>query len=337
MGIIDIFANKLLTIMIKSNFKIILIGLILVLFSSCNNDNSISQNKSTIDSTTDEIYNDTIKSKLYTFVSNETYINENSSSLIYIGSVIYNEAKDLSSIKAPSGLKYNEIEYGALYNKELYFTKSEPSLSETNKIFQKIKSSTALQNASFIYSSPITFHNHKELHFLGMKNTGLQLDSIFSNLKYNSCDMEYKNGLIYKYYNEVATITMDYPTNGIIKNNYITTDKDKMAYVNSITYGRVSYMILEFNSNNDLIKNIVKKMYKGEKLSEEETKSISQVAVCILRFDDNMHPKITKGNSELISDFYKNSISTSITHITFSALSIKDNSNYGITFHVDMR
>ena len=27
-------------------------------------------------------------------------------------------------------------------------------------------------------------------------------------------------------------------------------------------------MILEFNSNNDLIKNIVKKMYKGEKLSD---------------------------------------------------------------------
>jgi len=85
MGIIDIFANKLLTIMIKSNFRIILSGLILVLFSSCNNDNSISQNKSTIDSTTDDIYNDTIKSKLYTFVSNETYINENSSPLIYIG------------------------------------------------------------------------------------------------------------------------------------------------------------------------------------------------------------------------------------------------------------
>ena len=85
--------------MIKSNFKIILIGLILVLFSSCNNDNSISQNKSTIDSTTDEIYNDTIKSKLYTFVSNETYINENSSSLIYIGSVIYNEAKEIFTFR----------------------------------------------------------------------------------------------------------------------------------------------------------------------------------------------------------------------------------------------
>jgi hypothetical protein len=327
----------------EKNLIIILIFLILVFFISCDNENTIVDNGHITDSIKedtihkDTIYQDTIKSKIYNFCLADVPVSAKSYDHIFIGSALYHKANGLYSINAPENMRYEEIEYGTFYNQELYFTKGTPSLSETNKLFKEIASAPISQNGTFIYSSPVTFHNHRELYLWGMKNRGIELDSIFSGRTYKWQKMLHKNGLIYTFYNELATIAMDYPEKSLLKNILTPQEKDSLVYVNSITYGKLCYMIAEFDISNDTAKEIIIKLLKGEKLSQDEVKIISQVNVCVVSFNEKAEPIIINGHESLISNFYSNSQKLSFTPLTFSVLSLTDNSESSISYTVDMK
>jgi hypothetical protein len=297
-------------------------------FTSCDNTQGNSNNiidvkeegDSVLIDTTQNIssYSDTLTCKEYRVTYSEIPVLNAFRENVYIGSVMRRDYSCDGLSLYSGNQEYDSIEYGAIYGANFLFIKGTPSYKDTESLFLKVKDNTFFESNSFSTSSPIEFHNHKELYYLGMKICGLPMDSICGEGKYTNVEMQYKNGLFLPVENTLFSIIADFPENGFLfKDKSQKQNYSDLVYVNSISYGRKMYVIIESDYPVNKLKSIFYKLSRKHELNEEEKNIALNSVVWTVTLDKTLSPHTVNGNATLLSDLVAIMGKSEIIPVTF--------------------
>lgn len=276
---------------------------------------------------------------IFTIKGSKIFINPYIRQQIYHGNMINNESESIYNITNYKQYIFENITIGGFINGYFYANKFKyPSKKESDLLAKKIINTTTFQNESFNYDEkPIIYNSYKQLNFLGVSNLGIKLEELISGKSYLNSEIKKQKGMIYTYSHELFYLIMDYPeklSNNGIENEYYYTN---LSYISQITYGKTALLIVETNSDVDIVQKIIKKLMQSYSLNDKEIGLISNADFYYLFFDNNGDIQTVKGNSDLVTK-YKSSIEKNdIMPLSFSLNKYSDNSVSQLKFKLHLK
>jgi hypothetical protein len=223
---------------------------------------------------------------------------------IYVGNILYVNASTLQEPKFVSNINYLEkIDIMCEYNANYYHTTELPSYDATHNIINKLPNDIE-QNGNFNTSSPVKLKSLKALHFYSEAKIGIPLDEVFFSDGYKNHANDNCNFQLYKLYQAVCQVYMDYPMGKLLSNNFSDEEKNNMAIIN---IGKTAYMVIDSDNN-----------------------------CVIITFDSYGRAIITRGDIELKSSFSKLFSQQKLRPIDFNIQRISDYFIAELKYHVDM-
>ena len=305
--------------------------IIMAILFSCGDDENISVKPQTKDSIkTDTIKADTVKADTvrgdstrdsldwyhlenvqpidYNLSTDLIPVYEASYKNIYVGNILYVNASTLQEPKFVSNINYLEkIDIMCEYNPNYYHTTELPSYEATHNIINQLPDGIE-QNGGFYSSSPIKLKSLKALHFYSEARIGMPLDEVFFSDGYKNHANDNRNFQLYKLYQTVCQVCMDYPMGKLLSNNFSDEEKNNMAIINNINIGKTAYMVIDSDNN-----------------------------CVIITFDSYGRAIITRGDIELKSSFSTLFSQQKLRLIDFNIQRISDYFIAELKYHVDMR
>lgn len=272
--------------------------------------------------------------RIYNISGSRLAINELTNRKVYHGNLINKTLNGLAHVIDYPKYTYNPITVGSFVNGRAFIKTISPSHQETERLSKEIAQSLPTQSLQFNYSSPIKYTSYKQLNLLGNGNLGINLEKEISGHLYLEKEMDKKNGLIYSYSMALFDIVMDNQVEIITEKITDIVLLSNLAYVKSINYGRVAYLLIETDEHEKDVNKLIRKIFKNEALDANETSLLSKLDAYYLYFDNDLKIKVCKGKEEIIKK-YINSISDSnIIPLTFSIQSYIDHSVTNINYTV---
>lgn len=251
-----------------------------------------------------------VKSRLF-------YFDQKSRANCFLGQLVNSDLKHNKTTESvKSGLKYYPLMCGGLDT--LVFKIELPSTNSMDSILQVInKYNIENHPVTFIYNED-EYKSPKELYLLFSYNN-LRMDSLIYNEKYNKVQMNKKNGYIYTSTELHYTLYIDTPRQ-LLMNEYIIDefDKSKIAYIKSIGYGKIKYLLVETDFTKEQVKQSLTKVKNKEALTIEESSILSTSNIYMITVDSDGINKV-KGEKDVIDNFYHNKeYKTTELYCTFS-------------------
>ena len=154
------------------------------------------------------------------------------------------------------------------------FENKKPSLELQKEMEEVLLSNLSNQSSSFGFNSGQTYASRKELHFAGLTAFGLELDQLMG-ASYKTQELaDNRMGCIFEYKHIFTTLVGDNPSEEPkLPSNIIETET---ATIGSISYGRYGYLVAEIAiKNSKVIKSILQKIARSEKLTDEDDQVIA--------------------------------------------------------------
>jgi|GEM_PF-6638602 len=235
---------------------------------------------------------------VYHFKTNKFFINQKINNEIYLGNILNYKFSDFPNLQTFEDYIFNDVTVvaditidGKMYVEEW----KTPSKSHLDELAQRIIKDIPKENKTYNVGEPILFRSYNYLHFLSMANLGFGIDEVIQENLYPDKNMEKDIGLIYSYSQSLFSILIDpsflqprEETDFILQNN--------LSYINTITYGKTAFLIVESDGSKQSINSIIKKVMLNENLSNEEKIFINNMDIYYLYFSPN--GILQKGKSE---------------------------------------
>lgn len=278
------------------------------------------------------------KQRLYSIECTEMFINHSIKDKIFHGNLVNNQLSSYADLIDYPQYTYDPITIGAFVNRKVYVDTIYPSLSKVEKMANEIIESLPHQNSQFYYcSAPISYTSHRELNLLGIGNIGVELDKLISGYSYSEKEMSKKTGLIYSYSSVLFDIIMDIPKKNIEEEITDEQTLSSLSYINSVSYGRTSFLIVETNMEENKVKDLIQKAIERKTLNANENSIIDGLDIYYLHFDTNKKLIKEFGNSNNIINEYINSMKNAdIIPLTFSVSTYPIHSIGSIIFNVNL-
>lgn len=263
------------------------------------------------------------------------FITSSVRSQIYHANLIKNSFVLGEDIKAEGNYTFNPITFSAHVSGELYIKESvTPSKEVSDAMYEEIIANTPTQSDQLSISSPYQFNSYKHLHLLGVGNLGLKLDELVTGNSYMNQEMGDRTGLLYTYSNVMFHSIMDL-SQKLITEDLPDAEADKLAYINSIGYGRTALLIVESDYDYTLSKSVVSKIAKGESLTDEEKQVEASLTATYLYFDKDGAVRSSTGYQSIAA--YNEGFSTQpIIPLNFSVSNYKDDAVGDLEFSFPM-
>lgn len=240
---------------------------------------------------------------------------------LFIGNVFAQDAEKANTLKLPDNLELNKIYTVGLVNGKVYESTATPSFSVTDSLFQLVVKAKPTQSESFFFSStPVIYHSEKFLHLWGLGNYGVNLDSLV--YKDNNGKMKRKTGLIYILCNELFSLSMD--VEPIIKTPLAQELLSQLVYINDISYGRFTLLLVESDAKEQKVKILMNKLRLKSELTAEDKDLLKSLDVYNVGFNTSLHPNVKIGDYTLATDFFDGKINPDIIPLTFSVCRLAD-------------
>lgn len=262
--------------------------------------------------------------RIYRITGDRVFVAPSFVGQVYPGHLI-NRRTDYRTLTTYDRYTYNPIRMTALVGNRLYEHEAVPSFDAVHEMAQQIMVDLPQQNSGLHLSSPIPYYSYRHLHLLGYGNMGLNLDESVSGKSYKQKEMTKRTGMIYASVHELFRISMDYPEKLIVE----TIDEGElpdMSYINSISYGKTSLLIVESDSDFTPVKVVVGKVARGENLSADEA-SIRDGLDCWYIYFDNSGVHIARGGYSLIERSVEEAVAlqSGIIPLSFTTNKLADN------------
>lgn len=272
----------------------------------------------------------------YRITGGKVFVTPSFGKQVYPGHLI-NRCSDYRTLTTYDQYTYNPIHITAFVNGELYENESQPSFDTVNEMAQQIIAVLPEQSSRFYLSSPIQYYSYRHLHLLGFGNMGLNLDELINGKSYTQEEMSKRTGMIYTYSQELFNIFMDYPEKLVVE----TIDEQElpeMSYINSMTYGKTSLLLIESDRDFTSVKVVVAKITRGENLSDEDAE-IRDGLDCWYIYFDKYGVHTAKGNYMLIEKVADdiNTLSEGIIPLNFTTVKLENNSLGTMEIKLELR
>ncbi len=272
--------------------------------------------------------------RIYTIKGTKNFIASSAKSKIYLGNIINKISENLLSFIDYPEYTYNPVTIGSFVDGKAYIkTVNKPSLSELDILANEIIQNKQNQILNFNFDdTPISYNSHKQLYLLGEGNLGVDLGRVISGYSYNDKEMVRQTGLVYSYCNTLFNITMDIPDKLV---DEVITDHN-LAYISNLNYGRIGFLIVESDSDYNLLIRTVKKVMKEKELNKEESLIIEQSSIYYLSLNSNGDIIKKEGKVEIIRDYIASINESDIVPLSFSISNCMDNHIEEIEYKVSL-
>lgn len=293
------------------------------------------------------------------YQSDEMIVTPDNSSYIYPGSII--KAASVNSgifepltgfagkpinvaLSFPSGKSYGVIDYPALSSSRVFLR---------NALMDPDFSGTQLVDFLFNASSFTNYNEVKLAYGYNMDEKAL-FYSVNTSFNYNSSRTNYSTGMMATYTVKNFTYSMSNPTeNELIDRAALPAnifEGVSPVFINSVTYGRFGFFLIETNNTSSQMRSVFEKMVKkifkktDEGLTQEEKQLISTCRITLNLLGKPGGGSITKLLTSPDSDALSNFISENLgvftakdpgVPISFTAKYLKDNTLFKTVFHLD--
>lgn len=252
-----------------------------------------------------ELGNDNI-TRYYSFERYNMFAGSELQSKIFLGNLINRLMQSPTETQSYQNYTFNETIISTS-NLKVKSTSYRPSFIAQKEYIDKIIANKSAQN-DFSGSRQIEYSSRRELHLLGMGNLGVALDQTLSGKTYQEEEKSKKNGLIYLYNQTLFTIDMDYPDNGKVVQEVLHPEdypNNSLAYISSVSYGRIGMLIIESDEGISKIKSIVDKIQNNTSLTSEENDIVNASIISNIYSDNNSNLQVERGKLDAIQSFYK--------------------------------
>lgn len=268
-------------------------------------------------------------SNQYTVTTKSMFVNPDIRSKIYLGNLISPKAQTATNMTEFTGYTFNPITISSpvIYSREIY-----PSRSEQEAYVQDILAANPKQVESFVSDNGTTeFYTYKQLHAIGNANLGIKLDELVKGFPYAKEEMTKNFGLIFSFKKLVFSVAMDYPIK-LIKENLKTEDRDKgVAYVSTVSYGKVGLLIGESDIDSRDFKVAVNNYLSNRSLTQTEINILDNTDLCYVSFDNNGQPQKQSGSWQSVLTAYRNALTSDNSNIYPVQFGLADFDHHGIS------
>lgn len=233
-------------------------------------------------------------------VTDSMFINPAIREKIYIGNLVSYNPSSNTDIPEFTGYTFNPIIVTASAAVGEGTKTYIPSLQDQDAFAQHIRENMSEEDFTFLTNKyPTSYYTHNQLHAIGMVNLGIPLDKIM----FDQTERTKGYGLVYSFKETCFTLKMDVPRQ-LIKEDLKASDKGKeIAYVSSVSYGRIGLLIVESETDSREVKVAIGKLIDEQPLSQAETLLLSSVDACYVYFDKDKNVQAKKGNMEAITAY----------------------------------
>ncbi|MEG0949009.1 MAG: BACON domain-containing protein [Bacteroidales bacterium] len=264
----------------------------------------------------------------YSLQSTALFVNPDIRSRIYMGNLICPNAQSNTNISEYTGYTFNPITVVTALTKsrDIY-----PSKVEQDAYAEEVIAQHSSQIESFGSDNGSTeFYSYKQLYAIGLANLGVKLDEVVTGSSFIRKEMTRNFGLIFSFQKVAFTIFMDYPVK-LITENLKEEDRTKgVAYINSVSYGKVGLLVVESDIDARIVKTAINKKMSNLSLSAEENKAIAQADITYVYFDNSNQVKKQQGNPLDVINAYKTGIVSNSENIYPVKFTLANYDNHGV-------
>ena len=219
----------------------------LMMLFACGNDEPLP-NKQIIHNENDSTIsqNDTIKHSQYNFDLYDIPIVEENYVQCFLGNVVDLENSSARHITSLPNPQYNKVSTMLSYGAEFYEYNYIPNLLETQRIIKSLKENDIEQNEQFTFSQN-RYNTLKEIRLAYGGKECISLDSLW--LQNNSKQLLYQSFIVYSLNQVMAHFSLADETENIL--SVYPVEKNHYGCINSITLGKICYVIAAIESHND--------------------------------------------------------------------------------------
>lgn len=243
----------------------------------------------------------------YKIEARSLFVNPTIKDKIYLGNLVGHVATNYPDLSTFTGYTFNPITISTTAAIDGNIVKTYvPSRAEQDKFVREIVAEKIKQTDSWLGNNgTVEFYSYKQLYALGIANMGIKLDEVVSGASYTEKEMAKKYGLIFSFKQVFFSLIMDLPEK-LIQGELKASDKaSDISYVSSVQYGKIGLLIVESDTNSEVIRVLINKVLSDQSLSAEEAALIDSTNICYVYLDNNSEVQTVKERFGAINA-YKN-------------------------------
>ncbi|WP_288207318.1 hypothetical protein [uncultured Parabacteroides sp.] len=263
--------------------------------------------------------------------SRKFYFNEESRSNCFLGMLVdtnFDSSETAKSVN--SDLVYNKT---AFVGDTLVFEINSPSSNSMDSVCRIMNENYIKGELGALGYNEYEFNSPKELYLKFVYNN-LRMDSLLYGSNYTEIQMTRKSGYIFSTLQLYYNLAIDIPKDLVINKDVIEEcNRSDLAYIKSIWYGKMKYLVVETNYSKGDIKSCLTKIKNNEILSINEQTIVSTSLFSLITVTSKGN-NVINGGLEVVEEYYNNK-SDDITALYCTFSNFMDNSVSDILRKID--
>ena len=233
--------------------------------------------------------------------TNKLFVNPSIAPHIYLGSLITYQPASTTDMAHFNHYTFNPIEVKSRGTKTLLSKSFLPS-PETQQLWVYELISQQLDRVidkRQDYQSK-EFYDYHKLRQIGLLNIGVPLDTLLPLPQ-----MQKKTGLLCSFKQVYFTLQMEQPLQLIQEPLSQEDQSQPIAYVKSMEYGKVGFLIVESNAHFRDIQYCIQRYLEDKQLNPAQTKLLEEAHITYVYFDNDSQVQCMQGTHVPLDEFMK--------------------------------